>query len=217
MMTSITSETRRLPRRRFLSSASCLTGLALAGCQLPGSGPAARRIRLTSAKSFPPNLPTVAWALQVNEPTTTLSLDTARIAIGTRTDIKYVAGGEWASRAPEMVMELIVESFKNSNKILTVGDRRARIRPNFSLDLQLNGFHLLKTAEAAAIGTVRVALRATLVKRPRREALATTNFEASAEVTELKLDNIVVAFDDSLRDVMEELVEWTLVTGASAA
>lgn len=214
MIASTMLEQGQLPRRLFISSGTCLASLALIGCQLPGGGQAARRVRLTAAESFPPNVPSVAWTLQVKEPTATLSLNTAKIAIGSRNDIKYLANGEWASRAPEMVMELIVESFKNSNKILTVGDRRARVRPDFVLELQLVQFHVEKTAEDS--GTVRVALDAALIKRPRRDALSTTSFASSSEARPLSLDNIVAAFEESLHDVMEQTVEWTLETGANA-
>jgi cholesterol transport system auxiliary component len=214
MMSMIDSKRKGPTRRSVVVSGSAFCLLSLVGCELPGSGPAPRRIRLSAADSFPPNMPAVAWTLQVQEPTTTLSLDTARIAIGVADDITYLATGEWASRAPEMVMELLVQSFRNSNKILTVGDRRARIRPEFDLQLRLSAFHIEKTAEDA--GTVRVGLDTTLVKRPQRDPLATSGFESSAQVSPLTLDDIVTAFDESLRDVMEQVVEWTLRTGANA-
>jgi cholesterol transport system auxiliary component len=203
-----------LARRDMLIMCASLATILTAGCQVPGSGEPPRRIRLSPAEEFPPNVPAVAWTLLVQEPTTTLSLDTARIAIGTADDIQYLTTGEWASRAPEMVMELIVQSFRNSNKILTVGGRRDRIRPDFDLQLRLTGFHIEKTGEDA--GTVRVGLDTTLVKRPQRISVATSAFESSAEVSPLSLDAIVAAFDDTLRVVMEQVVEWTLQTGVAA-
>lgn len=208
------TKTAALSRRDLLVTAVALATTSIAGCQLPGSGPAPRRIRLSPAEEFPPNVPSVAWSLLVQEPTTTLSLDTARIAIGTADDIQYLTTGEWASRAPEMVMELLVQSFRNSNMILTVGDRRDRIRPDFDLQLQLSAFHIERTAEDA--GTVRVGLDTTLLKRPQRNAVATSAFDSSAEVSPLSLDAIVAAFDDSLQEVMGDVVEWTLKTGAAA-
>ncbi len=214
MMAMIDSKRKGPTRRSVVVSGSAFCLLSLAGCELPGGGPAPRRIRLSAADSFPPKMPAVAWTLQVQEPTTTLSLDTARIAIGVANDIGYLATGEWASRAPEMVMELLVQSFRNSNKILTVGDRRARIRPEFDLQLRLSAFHIEKTTADA--GTVRVGLDTTLVKRPQRDPLATAVFESSAQVSPLVLDAVVAAFDESLRDVMEQVVEWTLQTGANA-
>ncbi len=206
----------RLPRRRFILSASCLAGLGLVGCQLPGSGAAPRRIRLAPLEDFPPGPRTAAWTLQVNEPTATLSLNTARIAIGTRDDIKYVSGGQWASRAPEMVMELLVKSFGNSNRISKVVDRRGRIRPDFVLNLQLILFHIETTAATAQRGTVRVRLDTSLMKPPRREPLATSSFDSAYEIENITLDNIVTGFDTSLGDVMQDVVAWTLETAAEA-
>ncbi len=208
------TEMAKLPRRDVLITGASAAIILISGCQLPGSGTPPRRIRLSAAEEYPANLPSVAWTLLVQEPTTTLSLNTAKIAIGTADNIQYLTTGEWASRAPEMVMELIVQSFRNSNMILTVGDRRDRIRPDFDLQLRLSAFHIEKTAEDA--GTVRVGLDTTLVKRPRRESLATSAFESSAQVSPLSLDAVVAAFDGSLREVMEQVVEWTLQTGAAA-
>jgi len=203
-----------LSRRKLLIIGAALSTILTVGCQVPGSGPAPRRIRLSPAEEFPPNIPSVAWTLLVQEPTTTLSLNTARIAIGTADDIQYLTNGEWASRAPEMVMELITQSFRASNMILTVGSRRDRIRPDFDLQLRLTGFHIEKTAEGA--GTVRVGLDTTLIKRPQRIPVATSAFDSSAEVSPLSLDAIVEAFDGSLQEVMVQVVEWTLKTGAAA-
>jgi ABC-type uncharacterized transport system auxiliary subunit len=55
-----------------------------------------------------------------------------------------------------------------------------------------------------------------LVKRPQRIAVATSAFESSAQVAPLSLDAVVAAFDASLREVMEQVVEWALQTGAAA-
>ena len=204
----------KISRRDVVVTGAALASLLTAGCQVPGSGPAPRRIRLSPADDFPPNIPSVAWTLLVQEPTTTLSLNTARIAIGTADDIQYLTTGEWASRAPEMVMELLVQSFRASNMILSVGSRRDRIRPDFDLQLRLTGFHIEKTAEDA--GIVRVGLDTTLTKRPQRNVVATSAFDASSEVSPLSLDAIVAAFDSNLHEVMAEVVEWTLKTGAAA-
>ncbi len=201
-------------RRAFGCLLLTLPVMSLAACSLPGGRKAPRRVRLTPAEEFPPSMPSVAWTLMVNEPQATLSLNSAKVAyIGEKKQIEYLATAEWASRAPEMIMELLVESFQNSNKILTVGDRRARIRPDFELETKLVEFFFEQTDKDA--GEVRVKLETTLVQRPRRSPLATLSFESTSPVSPRSLDNIIAAFDESLRDVMEQTVEWTLQTGAS--
>ncbi len=206
----------RLARRRFVVSAASLAGLGLVGCQvnLPGSGEAPRRIRLAALEDFPPDLPTAGWALQVNEPTATLSLNTARIAIGTRDNIRYVSGGQWASRAPEMVMELLAKSFSNSDRLSKVVDRRGRIRPDFVLNSQLIEFHIQTTDPDALEGKIRVRLDTSLMKPPSRQPLATSSFNADYELESVTLDNIVIGFDASLAEVMREVMTWTFETAA---
>ncbi len=202
-------------RRAFGCLLLTLPVMSLAACSLPGGRKAPRRVRLTPAEEFPPSMPSVAWTLMVNEPQATLSLNSAKVAyIGEKKQIEYLATAEWASRAPEMIMELLVESFQNSNKILTVGDRRARIRPDFELDSRLVEFFFEQTDKDA--GEVRVKLETTIIKRPQRSPLATLSFESSSPVAPRSLDNIIAAFDESLRDVMEQTVEWALQTGANA-
>lgn len=140
---------------------------------------------------------------------------TAKIAyMGSAQEVRYLSTGEWASRAPEMVMELLVESFKNTGKLLSVGDRRARIRPDFDLQMRLSAFQVKETG--ADVGDVRVGLDVSLVQHPRRTVLSTSAFSAAADVTPLSLDNIISGFDQSLREVMVDTVEWTLRTGAGA-
>ena len=205
---------RQVLRRSICLFSACLPLAFVSACTVPGSGEAPRRVRLSAATVFELDMPAVGWSLLVNEPTATLSLNTAKIAIGSASDIKYLANGEWASRAPEMVMELLVESFKNSNRILTVGGRRARIRPEYSLELELSRFYVESASEDS--GIVRVAVEATLIKHPRRTPVSSFSFESSTDIEPLSLDKIVAAFDASLQEVMAQVVEWTLKTGTRA-
>ncbi len=213
-MKSSKNEERLISRRGFVHLGAGLPIALLAGCSLPGSGERPRRVRLSPAEDFPPNLPQAGWVLQVDEPSATISLNTAKIAIGKADNVEYVKNAQWASRSTEMVMELLVESFQNSGKIITVGDRRARIRPDFKLESQLTNFHIERAGEET--GTVRVELTATLIKQPRREAVSSTPFSSSVELQEFNRDAIVAAFNEALQDVMADTVEWTLKTGAAA-
>jgi cholesterol transport system auxiliary component len=200
--------------RRDVVIASGAVALALiSGCQVPGSGTPPRRIRLSAAEDFPPNLPSVAWTLLVQEPNATLALNTAKIAyFNPNGDISYLSGGEWSSRAPEMVMELLVESFKNSGKMLSVGDRRTRIRPDFELEGKLNNFQVEEMT--GGTGLVRVELEGSLVEKSRRNVLATFAYDAEVKIAPVSLDNIIAGFEEALHDIMEQVVEWTLRTGA---
>ncbi len=206
-------ERMRVTRRQVVIAGGTATIALIAGCQVPGSGTPPRRVRLSPAEDFPPNLPSVAWTLLVQEPDATLALNTAKITyINPNGDISYLSTGEWASRAPEMVMELLVESFKNSGKMLSVGDRRTRIRPDYELETRLDDFQVEEMAGGA--GLVRVELGGSLVAKPRRNVLSSFAFDAETKIDPLTLDNIIAGFDEALQEVMEQAVEWTLRTGA---
>lgn len=203
-----------LSRRGFMGAGAALPLLALAGCQLPGSGAAPRRVRLQPVADFPPSLPSAGWSLLVQEPDATSALNTARIVfVKANGDIAYLATGEWSSRAPEMVMELMVESFKESGKMLSVGDRRARIRPDFELETRLADFQVEEAGADA--GRVRVEIHGSLVQKPRRNVLSSFAFDSESAVAPLTLDNILAAFQSSFEEVVDQIVEWTLVTGTA--
>ena len=75
---------------------------------------------------------------------------------------------------------------------------------------------LIRLAKEKSDDPVRVGVRARLIKRPKRNIVSSLNADAQAEVTPLTLDNIIAGFDQSLQDVMAQVVEWSLKTGVGA-
>lgn len=202
-------------RREFLRCSLAGFAALLTGCKVPGTEKPPQRIRLSAATEFAPEMPFVGWVLRVQEPQTTLSLDTARVAyVAPGGNIQYLATAEWASRGPEMVMELLVESFQNSNRILTVGDRRSRSRPDFELESRLTHFQV--DAKGRDAGLIRVGLDVSLMQRPRRNTVGSFRFESETLIEPMSLANIRAGFNESLEEVMSLVVEWTLQTGANA-
>jgi ABC-type uncharacterized transport system auxiliary subunit len=161
--------------RRDVVIASGAVALALiSGCQVPGSGTPPRRIRLSAAEDFPPNLPSVAWTLLVQEPNATLALNTAKIAyFNPNGDISYL---------------------------------------DFELEAKLNNFQVEEMT--GGTGLVRVELEGSLVEKSRRNVLATFAYDAEVKIAPVSLDNIIAGFEEALHDIMEQVVEWTLRTGA---
>lgn len=201
-------------RRRATKLAAISVTTLIGACQIPGGGEPPRRIRLEPISAFPPNLPSVGWTLLVQEPDATLAINTARIAyVRENGDIQYLATGEWASRAPEMVMELVVESFQDSGRMLSVGDRRARIRPDFELETRLTAFQVEETGRNS--GVVQVALEGSLIRRPERIAVSSFGYDSQSTVEQLSFEDITSGFQAGLNSVIEQTVEWTLKTGAA--
>lgn len=204
----------RVSRRQLLSVGLSVPALTVAGCQLPGSGPPPREFRVTQKSTFPEELPDVDWSLMVERPNALRSIDTPRIARTRGVEIEHYAGARWIDRPPVMIEPLIIQSFRSSQAIDVVVDRRANIRPDFLLQTDLTAFEAIETASGPP--DVRVAMSATLITMPRREVVGTTQIARTVQAGATDLESIAMAFDDALGKVLKRLVEWTLRTGETA-
>lgn len=204
----------RVSRRKLLGVGLALPAMSVAACQLPGSGPPPREFRVTQTSTFSEELPEVDWSLMVERPNALRSIDTQRIARTSGVEIEHYAGATWVDRPPVMIEPLIIQSFRSSEAIGVVVDRRASIRPDFLLQTDLAAFEATETASGPP--DVRVAMSATLIRMPRREVVGTTHIARTVTAQATSLQAIALAFDDALGEVLKQLVEWTLRTGEAA-
>ena len=212
--------TSRLVSRRGFSRSLLLAGsaLALPACEAVGlftSDPPSL-YTLTPKSTFDEDLPNVSWQLLIEPPVAAAGLDTVRIAL--RRDpvtLEYYASVAWTERAPEMVQTLLVESFENSGRIVSVGRESIGLRADYILMTELREFQAEYLGGAGA-PEVRVRLNAKLVRIPQREIVAGENFEYVVPATSNQFQDVIFAFDDALGKVMRRLVEWTLRVGDAA-
>ncbi|MEQ8354988.1 MAG: ABC-type transport auxiliary lipoprotein family protein [Kiloniellaceae bacterium] len=206
-------------RRRLLQAAAALPLAALAaGCSLPvpGQGPPPELFRLTPKSTFRDDLPTANWQLILEPPVANAGLNTTRIALQRGpTQLEYYARSGWADRAPVMIQTLMIESFENSHKIVSVGRESVGLRADFILKTELRELQAIYPNGGPP--DAWVGLNAKLVQMPRRAIVASKSFEhrVGAETDNLPL--IVDAFDEALGKVLRQLVEWTLIEGDKAA
>lgn len=204
---------RRLRRDLLRLAALALPAAALAGCGelIPGQGSPPELYRLTPKSTFAEDLPTVDWQLVLAAPDADASLDTTRIAlVREATRIEYYARSGWTDRAPSMIQTLILESFENSRKIVSVGRRAIGLRADFELRTELREFQAEYRGGAIE---VHVAINAKLVLSAERSIVGQQNFVAKVSVAVDDLNLIVQGFDDALGAVLKQLVDWTLRTG----
>ena len=204
-----------IPRRRILGLAAAgpLAALA-AACELtvPGQGPPPNLYRLTPKSRFREDLPRVEWQLILEPPIADASLNTTRVALQRDpTQLEYYARSSWTDLAPQMVQTLMVESFENSGRIVSIGREAIGLRADFVLKSELREFQ----AEyfEGSNPQVRVAINVKLVQMPRRLIVGSTNFEHVGAAEADNMPDIIAAFDDALGKVLRRLVEWTILTG----
>ena len=215
-MTDSTSKAKRSahPRRVVLKglSAFALTGLTGCGGLLPGQGPPESLYRLTPKSTFANTSQIVDWQLVIERPVSNSSLDTTRIALlRTPTQVEYYARAGWIDRAPSMIQTLLIESFENSGRIVSVGRENVGLRSDFVLKVELREFAAFYTSETEA--DVVVALILKLVEMPRRAIIGSKRFSASQAANGESLVSVVEAFDEALGKVLKRSVSWTIKLG----
>jgi cholesterol transport system auxiliary component len=191
-----------------------LAAISLSACSLPdlGSGPPPDLYVLSPKSTFPEDLPTVDWQLVVEEPSTAKGIDTDRIAIAPSSlEVKYLAGSRWADRAPRMVQQLLIQSFENTKKIVSVGRQSIGLRSDFVLKVELREFQAEKTSEGGTV--VRVRLNLKLVRIAMGQIVASQSFESVKPANSENVADIVQAFDDAVGAVLKRAVAWTLKSG----
>lgn len=198
---------------RFASVAA-VCAIALAGCALPdlGSGPPPDLYVLSPKSTFADDIPHVTWQLVVEEPSTARGIDTDRIAIApSPLEVKYFGGSRWADRAPRMVQQLLIQSFENTKKIVSVGRQSIGLRSDFVLKTELREFQAEKTPEGGTVVRVRVNLK--LVRPSLGTIVASESFESIKPANSENVPDIVQSFDDAVGAVLKRAVAWTLTSG----
>ena len=198
--------------------AGCLIGivgicvsLAAAGCVnvTPGGKEPARLFTLSPKSTFSKQLPTTDRHLNVDMPSAGTALNTPKIALRRGAfALDYYARATWVDRAPAMVQTLLVESFDNTRKIVSVTGRPLAPQADYSLVTELREFQAEYDGDGPP--AVRVRINARLVKLPRRTVVAAKSAEHVERAKGTDLDSIINAFDEALGRVMRRIVEWTL-------
>ncbi|HEX6979461.1 MAG TPA: ABC-type transport auxiliary lipoprotein family protein [Alphaproteobacteria bacterium] len=201
-MTSAFPRCRVLP---FLLMAVLLLG----ACQLPGGGAPPNLYTLTPKSTFTPDLPELNRQLVVERPIASAGLSTSRIALQrSPVSLEYYANANWTDTAPAMVQTLLIESFENSGRIISVARESATLRPDLILRPELREFQAEYDGSGPPL--VRVRINARLIRMPDRVIVGGHTAEQTVRAGGTDLESIVFAFDEALGSVIRRVVEWTL-------
>ena len=153
------------------------------------------------------------WSLVVDDPRTARVYDTARIAVTAAPGrIEFLPGAEWTDRAPRLFQIALLQTFEDTGRILSVGDRTAI--PIADLVLETD----IRRLEAAFRGggqEARVSIFARLGDGKGR-VYAARRFEAAAPAAGKNADSVVAAFNEAFSEIIPEIILWTYEEGAAA-
>jgi cholesterol transport system auxiliary component len=185
--------------------------LAVTGCaSLLGLGPAPHLYRVTPKTTYPVNLPHPTGQLLVDVPLAPAGLDTERIALSrSAVSIDYFADSAWIDRVPLMIQTALLDSFENSKAITAIDRESVGLRADMILKTDIRHFEALYDSPNEA-PEVLVAIIARLVDPLGRDVVAHAMFERRKQAQGREIAQIVLAFDEALGGVMEDIVLWTV-------
>jgi cholesterol transport system auxiliary component len=206
------------PARVSRRWAPSVMALALAGCaSLLGGGNPAQLYRVVPVRAFPPNLPRLPVELLVDVPFAPAGLDTARIALSqSAVSIDYFADSEWTDRVPLLVQTALLESFEDSKALSAINRESVGLRADFILKTEIRHFEALYDSPNQA-PEAWVAIIAKLVNPSARDIVSQASFERRVRAKANDIPQIVVAFDEALEGVMQDIVVWTARNPALSA
>jgi len=192
--------------------------LAVTGCaSLLGLGPAPHLYRVTPKSTYPANLPHPSVQILVDVPLAPAGLDTTRIALShSAVSIDYFADSEWTDRLPQLVQTALLESFENSRAITAIDRESIGLRADFILKTEIRHFEALYDSPNGP-PVVWVAIITRLVAPSGREIVAQSSFERREQASANEIPRIVVAFDEALGAVINDIVVWTASNPALSA
>jgi cholesterol transport system auxiliary component len=198
-------------RRHFIVGFA--PSLGLAGCSGLLAPPPPALYELTPKSTFDADLPDVKWHLLIDPVTAPSSLDTERITISEGpVRVDYYAGVEWTERSTEMVYTLLVESFENTGRIISIGRQNRSLRADFLLQPELREFRTERWPGEPY--RVRVTVNVKLVRLPDRVIIDNTRSESVMPIPPgASFPQLIEVWDEALGAVMRQIVEWTLRTG----
>jgi len=193
--------------------------LLAAGCaKLLTSEP--RPLYQLSAPTDLPAYPHSKAQIMIDAPYAPEGIEPRRIAVVRAANaLDYLADGDWADRASNMVRSVLVETFENSRAVAAVGADSLDLHADFELEGDLRHFEAVYDSPSGASGApaARVTLAVKLVKVPERKIVAQTIISARQPAAANATPAIVEAMNQATGSVAKQVVAWTLSNPALSA
>jgi cholesterol transport system auxiliary component len=158
----------------------------------------------------------VQWALSIQMPDATASLDTERIAISRPpSGLDYYADTAWADHLPALVETAMMEAFERSGRIGAVARDSDGARADTMLGTDLRDFACRYDAgEGAPLAVVRIGAR--MMDAKSRKITGSAVFAKEVRATANSVPAGVAALTEAFGGVLAELVPWVLDRGTPA-
>lgn len=153
------------------------------------------------------SLPSVEWQLILEEPSCDGRLNTDKIIVQEASaELTHVTGARWVDRLPNLIQQLLLNLFENSQKIEGLGTPLDGIEADYVLLIDIRDFELI----VEETKYVKVRLFAKLMRLRDREIIGARTFEKIVPLEQASFKEVIQAFLDATNNVGKDLVRWSL-------
>ncbi len=150
--------------------------------------------------------PTTPVSLRVDTPQAGRNLDSSRIAVIPAGNVITVyQGARWSDRAPRLLRDRLIDTFRASAGYAAVSSDDANLRADLELAGDLRAF---QSEYAAGKAVVVIRYDAQLVAPQTQAILATRQFEVHQAVTGTAVPQVVIAFGQAADALAAQVVDW---------
>lgn len=188
----------------------------LSGCVqvLPDPAPPAQIYNLSVDVTTNKKWPNRNWQLSVAQPSTSLMLDSQRIAIrfqetpDSPKTWDYVKERKWIERLPSMLQEDFIEQLTNTQKLKGVVKDTVALNADYLLLATLYEFHIDNPFASPAFVSLRLLMQ--LRDNETQKIVASKVFWQKQTVLEKNFPAFKKAFDQAYSLLVQDFLDWIL-------
>jgi cholesterol transport system auxiliary component len=123
--------------------------------------------------------------------------------------LAYINGARWISPAPEVVQDLLIDTFNTGQSAMVPARPEDGVRADYELRLDLREFEAVYDRGEDSAPLVRVRIAARLVSERGRRFVGAQVFTAEVRASENRTRSIVAAFDEAALGVSRSISDWS--------
>ena len=197
----------------ILLCATLLGGvLLLSGCAqvLKPEAPVPHFILIPKVDFSAQQLPQLEASISIARPTIPTSMDSDRIGlIKPNREVQFYGGARWFTTIPQLFQTLVVRTFESAYALQGVTTDEVNVRTRYHLSWDIREFHAIYSEETAR-PDITIAINAWLIDTKTDKLLGNKSFQFSSTATGVKLEEIVLSFENTVTPVLTDLVVWTI-------
>jgi cholesterol transport system auxiliary component len=158
----------------------------------------------------------VAWQIRIDAPHSSEFLDSTRIAVR-RSDntLQVFEAARWSDSVPDMLQSTLSHTFNDSGKITAVVGLDNNTASDALLLLDIRQFEAVyQNSDRNASAVISVQAKIQSLKTNR--VIASKSFQVSIPATSKKIPDVMNAFDNSLQQISQDILSWSLTADVPA-